>query len=111
MEKVQVCKIINAAAGASGETTLYTESAARVLKNIKIQLRFPSGASDELRIRFLRGNRQISPESGYYAGDDIEYKMNLSEKLLSEDSLLVKYENTNTTESRKCYIFLEGDRE
>jgi len=111
MEKVQVCKIVNASAGASGETILYTESAGRVLKNIKIQLRFPSGASDELRIRFLRGNRQISPESGYYAGDNIEYKMNLSEKLLSEDSLLVKYENTNTTEARKCYIFLEGDRE
>ena len=111
MEKVQVCKIINAAAGASGETTLYTESAGRVLKNIKIQLRFPSGASDELRIRFLRGNRQISPESGYYAGDNIEYKINLSEKLLSEDSITVHYENTNTTEARKCYIFLEGDRE
>lgn len=111
MEKIQICQIINAAAGSSGQVTLYAESAGRVLKNIKINLKFPSGTNDELRVRFLRGPKQVSPEAGYYAGDNIEYKINLSEKLRSEDSLIVYYENTNTTEARKCYIFLEGDRE
>lgn len=99
---------LEASKGSKGDIVVYTVPAARRFRLQHIDVEFIKDSNYELRLLFKRGIEQIVPSSGYIAADHSVIRVESDEELPSGSSLILSYENTNTTDARKALIIVTG---
>jgi len=102
---------VAATAGASGEYTLLTVTAAKKLKIKRVTVHFPAGSQYYLQIALLRGAEQVVPDGGYIVGDDNQITIECDKEYQSGEDVKVWYNNTDAANDHSCYVLIEGVRE
>ena len=108
---VNVAYKLTAGAGASGEVTLYTVEAARILTLKGVKVNFPSGQAFKLELAFFRGAQQIAPNVGRFSGDNGWLNVPCDAVLQSGERLRLAYTNTDTVNPQSCLIVVTGELE
>ena len=103
-------RVVTAAAGASGEYSLLTVTAAKKLTVKRVHIHFPAGSQYYLQIVFLRGAEQVLPNDGYFVGDDSVYVVDCNLEYLSGEDVKIRYNNTDSANGHRCFILVEGVR-
>ena len=101
---------VSASAGAKGEYTLLTVTAAKKLKIKRVHIHFPAGSQYYLQIALLRGAEQVLPTGGYFVGDDNVYVVECNLEYESGEDVKVWYSNTDAANDHSCYVLVEGVR-
>jgi len=104
-------QIVTAGAGASGEHSLLTVTAAKKLTIKRVHIHFPAGSQYYLQIAFLRGAEQVLPNDGYLVGDDSVMTVECSLEYLSGEDVKIHYNNNDSANGHSCFILVEGVRE
>ena len=99
---------LTAAAGASGEAAAYTVTPGRKFIVNKVTFVFPVGSGFALRVWIQRGTEKIIPKSGYVVGDGHRIPLLANVEFEGGSSIIVGYDNTDTTDSHKVLVVLEG---
>jgi len=102
---------LTATAGASGEVTLYTVEAARVLTLKSLAVNWPGGQAFKLELAFYRGAQQIAPVVGRFSGDNGWLNVPCDAVLQSGERLRLAYTNTDTVNPQSCLIIVTGELE
>jgi len=110
-KKVSIAYHLEASAGSEGDVVLYTVPAARKFKTKSIYIFFPIGNNFELQVYVKRGEMQIAPRENYYVGDGNVIEDEFIEDISSAERVILHYKNTNSTETRECFILMRGELE
>jgi len=108
IEKVTIHKHLSISPGATGFELIYTVDPGKILTVKIVQVAFPAGTYGELHIAIYYGNLKVWPKTDYVSGDNVLFRKGVSIKYYSGDPIRVWYKNTNTTETRDCFIDVEG---
>jgi len=100
---------LTATGGESGFKTLYTVLGGKKLNIKKVTVAFPVGTYGELEVSLYYGLRRIWPKDANLTGDNMSFEKDVDLWYHSGDPVRLYYKNANTTESRECYINLEGE--
>jgi len=103
--------ILSAPAGSKSSVLLYEVEAARTLKNVEVEVHFPSGQAFKLHVWLSRGTKQILPSKNYYAGDGHTVRDKCSDEIQSGEHIYLNYENTDSTNAQSCFVLLKGELE
>ena len=93
---------LTAAAGASGEAAAYTVTPGRKFIVNNVTFVFPVG------VWIQRGTEKIIPKSGYVVGDGHRISLLANVEFEGGSTIVVGYNNTDSTNSHKALIILEG---
>jgi len=99
---------LTAAAGASGEAAAYTVTSGRKFIVNSVQFVFPVGSGFALRVWIQRGTEKIIPKSGYIVGDGHRIPLLANVEFEGGSSIIVGYNNTDSANSHKALIIIEG---
>ena len=109
--KIRIGYHLEASAGAEGDIVLYTVEAARRFVTKSVYVFFPIGNYFELQVYLKRGEKQIAPYKNYYCGDGNVIEDEFIEDISSAERVILHYKNTNSSETRECYILVRGELE
>jgi len=109
--RVSIAYHLSVSGGASGTVTIYTVPAAVKLKVIETNVFFPTGTYGELEVTFWRGIMQLLPNTGKYTGDGLVMVDDTPAEWGSGEKVVLKYVNTNPTETRDCWVLMKGELE
>jgi len=98
-----------ASAGAEGFVTIATVPDGKVLNLTLVKIAYPVGTYGELKNALYYGNMQVVPDEGMANGDNLIWRKVCSVRFFSGDPLRFYYKNENATETRECYVELEGE--
>jgi len=107
-EKITVPYHLVATKGTSGFKEIWTVTGGKRFHAKKIEIFFPTGASDELHVALYYGMRKVFPKIGDIVGDAIKYEKTIDVIYHSGDSVRIYYKNDNPTYDREADIILEG---
>jgi len=105
---ISIHKHLSISPGKEGFQAIYTVEPGKILTTKLVQIAFPAGTYGELYIALYYGNMKVFPETEYVSGDNVLFRKNARLKYWSQDPVLVWYKNVNTTETRDCFIDIEG---
>ena len=97
-----------ASPGASGEVVLYQVEPAARFKTESVYISFPAGTYSELEVSICRGIMQVAPSQGVYAGDNQVIEDEFIEDISSGERVVLKYKNSNSTQTRECFVIVRG---
>jgi SOS-response transcriptional repressor LexA len=103
--------LLTVPAGASGEASVYTVEAARVLRNLKLTACFPPGQKFNLKVRVRVGLKQVLPSQGWLCGDGHAVAVESSESASSGERVIVEYRNDDAASPQSCLILVQGELE
>jgi len=109
--KITIPYHLTASAGDSGFETIFTVPAGKKITILKTQIKFPSGTNGELYLALYYGNTKVAPYTGYWVGDDWAFVDEMSSSYQGGDSIVLYYNNTNTTESKEAYLLITAELE
>jgi len=107
-EPVTIHKHLSISPGATGFENIYTVKPGKTLTVKVVQVAFPAGTYGELQIAIYYGNLKVWPETDHVSGDNVLFRKEARIKYYSGDPVRVWYNNTNATETRDCFMDLEG---
>jgi len=109
--KITIPYHLVASAGASGFEEVFTVPAGMKITILKTQIKFPSGTGGELYLALYYGNSKVAPYTGYWVGDDVLFVDEMSSSYQGGDSIVLYYNNTNTTEAKEAYLLITAELE
>jgi hypothetical protein len=90
-------------------TTVYTVSPGKRLKLRQVEVFFPVGTYNELRVKILYGWTSVAPTDGFFTGDETTIVKDVDIEYGSMQPVRAYLENLNLTEQKECVITLEGE--
>jgi hypothetical protein len=90
-------------------TTLYTVSPGKRLKLRQVEVFFPVGTYDELRVKILYGWTSVAPTDGFFTGDETTIVKDVDIEYGSMQPVRAYLENLNLANQRECVITLLGE--
>jgi len=107
--KYSIAHVVEAAAGAEGDSTAAKIIAGRKLKLKKVTFVFPSGSGFQLQLYVKRGEERVVPNEGYVVGDNSVVTIECDVEYEGESSIVVHYKNADTANPKSALIILEGE--
>ena len=107
--KYSIAHVVNAAAGAEGDSTAATIVAGRKFKLEKVTFVFPSGSGFQLQLYVKRGEEKVVPNEGYVVGDNSTITIECEVEFESESSVVVHYKNADSANAHSALVVLEGE--
>jgi hypothetical protein len=107
--KVIASQRIQVNANTKAYVDLYTVPPGSRLKLQKIQIFFPAGTYDELRVKILQGWASLAPTDGYFTGDEVLIEKDVEAEYGSQSVVRAYVENLNLSYRRECVITLLGE--
>jgi hypothetical protein len=109
--KVIASQRIQVPANTKTYVDLYTVSPGRRLRLQRIQVFFPTGTYNQLRVKIFQGWTSLAPTDGYFTGDEILVEKDVDAVYGSQSVVRAYLENLNLTYQRECVITLLGEEE
>ncbi len=106
--RFSVAKRIVVDPGKEQDILLYEVEPARRFKTESVYISFPAGTYSELEVSIFRGLKQVAPSNGVYQGDLQVIEDEFIEDMSSGEHIYVHVKNTNTTQTRECFVIVRG---